>query len=319
MKKTRLLVAWFCLPFVAAAQDYRPFPLGDAVWQDVFHIWWSIHGIEYAQTGDTLVLGHASSKKLYARRLYSRSYADPSLDTVYNEPPVLIGAISQDTAAQKVYYTAYSIHPEYYPPGIGFGFELQPDSTVLLYDFDLEVLQTTDVPEAFVFWKTEPVVFKDGSGGLRYLFLDSDFLPDTNYYWISGVGGAYGLFTPLVDGRVTDVSAHFSCFSENGAPLYPPHISACGDLPVSVQPDRSPSVAIQLYPNPAADRITAEVPAAMLPARLRLFDAQGRLLAEQELRVTRTGVPLPQALGRTLLLVQVVGNDGQVYARGLVR
>ena len=307
------------MPFLATAQDYRPFPLGNAVWQDVFYIWWSVLGVEYIQAGDTLVPDHILSKKLYARRLYARSYADPSLDTVYNDPPVLIGAISQDTAAQKVYYTAYLISPEYYPPGIGLGFLPKPDSTVLLYDFNLEVLETADVPEAFVLWTTETVVFKDGSEGLRYLFLDSDYMPDTNYYWISGVGGAYGLFTPLVDGRVTDASAHFSCFSENDVPLYPPHISACGERPVSVPFDKKPPVAFQLYPNPATDRITVEVPSGMLPARLCIFDAQGSLLAEQELCVSRTEVSLSNISNEALLFVQVADKTRQVYSRVLVR
>jgi hypothetical protein len=319
MKKTLLLACWFCLPFLTTAQDYRPFPLGDAVWQDVFYIWWSIHGIEYIQAGDTLVPGHALSKKLYARHTFFKSYANPSLDTVYNELPVLIGAISQDTVAKKVYYTAYDNNPAYYPPGIGLGLHPQPDSTVLLYDFDLEVLQTANVPEAFVFWETEMIQFKDSSWSRRYLFLDSDFMPDTNYYWIAGVGGAYGLFTPLVDGRVTDSDAGFSCFSENGVPLYPPHISACGDVSVSVRPEGFSRIAIQLYPNPATDRITVEVPPWILPARFRIVDAQGRTWVEQELHTSRTEMPLPDAPGRALLIVHVVGKDGQAHSRVLVR
>lgn len=75
----------------------------------------------------------------------------------------------------------------------------------------------------------------------------------------------------------------------------------------------------KLYPNPATDRITVEAPSAMLPARLRIFDAQGRHLAEQELHGSRTEVSLANASDGALLFVQVVDKKGQVYGRVLVR
>jgi hypothetical protein len=320
MKNALLFIGLSCLTWTLAAQSYRPFPLGNARWHDVHTIWFSVHGIEYSQSGDTLVPGYELSKKLYGRRTFSRNWANPALDTVYHESPELLGAISQDTAARKVYFTAWNADPMYYPPAIPQGVYPLLDSTVLLYNFDLDILEAVGwIPEPHWFWNTTPIQLKDSTWSRRHEFMDDDFLPDTNYFWLEGIGGSYGLFTPLIDARFTDVSSGLACFSGNDIPLYPAFAGSCEGLPTSIaeKPDTVPEVLV--FPNPASDRVFVEIPADLLPAVVVIFDVHGRRLAGREVNVTRTEISLENVPFNMPVLIQITTKSGRSSSKMLIR
>jgi len=320
MKNVLLTIGLSCLTWVLAAQPYRPFPLGNARWYDVHTIWFSQRGIEYSQSGDTVVPGYDLSKKLYAKRIYSQNWANPALDTVYQESPVLLGAISQDTSARKVYFTAWNADPLYYPPAIPQGVYPLLDSTVLLYNFELDLLEAVSwIPEPYWFWKTTPIQLKDSTWSRRHEFMDNDFFPDTNYFWLEGIGGAYGLFTPLIDGRFTDASSGLSCFSENDIPLYPAFVGACGGFLTSIVEKPVRMLEMQVFPNPASERVFVELPTDSFPAVVTIFDVHGHRLVSQEVFSSRTEISLESVPLNTPVLIQVTTKNGRSGSKMLLR
>lgn len=321
MKTLLLSASLLCLTCALAAQTYRPFPLGDAAWYNVHTIWFSQHGIEYSQSGDTVVPGYMLSKKLYVRRVFSENWTNHALDTAYNEPPVLLGALSQDTGARKVYFTPYNADPMYYPPAIPQGFFPPLNTTVLLYDFSLDVLEHPGwIPEPHYFWETSPIQFKDSTWSRRHEFFNGDLLPDTSYFWIEGVGGSYGLFTPLVDARFTDASSALVCFSENGISLYSlnPNSNCNGFLTsIAEKPDRLPEVLV--FPNPAQDRVFVELPADLLPAVVTIYDLHGRRLDTREVFSSRTEISLESIPLKTPVQLQTTVKNGRSSSKMLIR
>lgn len=310
--KTRFLSACLlCLSAGVSAQTYRTFPLGDASWLEGHTVWFSVHVIEYRQQGDTLVPGYALSKKLHIRRVYSKNWANPMLDTVYSEQPMLIGALSQDTANRRVYYTAYK-YEDQYPPGIPYDFHPKPDTTLLLYDFDLGLLEKVGwAPEPRWFLESKPVQLKDGSWSRSLRFLNESFDLDTTYFWIEGVGGVYGLFTPLIDTRLPDASSSLGCFSANGNLLYPTHIETCTGITTLAGTTPEHAANVRLFPNPATNRFFAEVPSHWLPAVLIVHDAQGNRLLTQELVASFTEISLNDWPNNAPLFVQTIGKNSQ--------
>ncbi len=320
MKTHFLAACLFCFPSLVFSQTYRTFPLGDASWMEGHTVWFSVHVIEYSQQGDTLVPGHALSKKLHIRRVYSKNWANPMLDTVYSEQPMLIGALSQDTVNRRVYYTAYKNEDQYYPPGIPYDFHPKLDTTLLLYDFDLGLLEKVGwAPEPRWFFESKPLQLKDGSWSRSLRFLNESFDLDTTYFWIEGVGGVYGLFTPLIDSRIPDASSSLGCFSANGVSLFPTSPGACEGLSTSVAPKPEPLQEVYIFPNPASDRVFVELDIDLLPAFSVLYDAYGRRLATQELTSSRTEIPLGTILPNSLFFIQTTTKYGRSSSKMFIR
>jgi hypothetical protein len=257
---------------------YQPFPFGLAKWSEEEGIWCYFTGRQYVLQGDTTVPGYSWSKKLYARNTYAGTSPCPTASaTMLHEPLQLIGAISQDLAGKKVYFTAYDDHTDHYPINLDPAYFPMADSTRLLYDFDLHPGQVLD-------WKPGPnivayqdsILLNDLAWRRRYFFMNPQGVVDTNYFWLEGIGGSNGLFSGWVNIYMTDVYSALHCFRQNNILRYNNSNAAFCDS-VTVDAPEAPVVEalVRLYPNPASGRISVEIPPDAVPGQVKCLRRTG--------------------------------------------
>ncbi len=307
------------------APGYKPFPLNFATWSEDEGSWCGFDGFQYMLKGDTVLPGYAYSKKVFYKPNYTGSDPCPTASAqMLNDPPVLLGAISQDLAGKKVYYTDFAANGSYnfYPNLLSPNHYFQPGVTTLFYDFDLEPAQILDwKPEPRMYAYSDSIQLNDGSLRRRMFFIDSetgDF--DSTYYWLEGIGGSYGLFTSLVSLNWVDTWSDFRCFREmNSLLLNEVPVIFCDSVPITSSAPGLPPLEtqIRLYPNPASAQIQLELPPDALPALLTLFDGLGRRLKTVDLAAPTTPVDL-SGIGSPWLLVQIRSRDGRLAEKVLL-
>lgn len=315
-----LLLAVFCgvSLFAQNTGNYQPFPDSTARWKEYNTSWCSYWSYRYELQGDTVLPGIGAGKKLYYRRLYLGSNPCPTASfEIFNDPPQLFGVITQDIDSKKVWFTRLELSASNFPTTMNN--EIPVGETRLLYDFNLDVGDQLS-------WKTPPnevgsidsMQMLDGSWRRRFTFVDLDAgIIDTTQYWIEGMGGPRSLFDAYLPYLPIDAWAILSCFSENGDVLYSGSGSPdCDTIIVVDAAEPTPTLAdMQVYPNPASGAFTVDIPEGALPALLRIFDTQGRLLQEREINGGRSEVALPSQNSGAVLFLQIRDTGGRQATR----
>ncbi|MBV6439432.1 MAG: T9SS C-terminal target domain-containing protein [Haliscomenobacteraceae bacterium CHB4] len=299
---------------------YVEFPASPAVWSEENDSWWCYYwGFQYVQIGDTIVPGYSNSKKLYYRPTYQGNHACPTPSaTIFHEPLELIGALSQNIAEKKVYFTLYKYTNDIFPVNLDFASLPGIGETKLLYDFDLE-------PGESVAWKPQPNLFvgndsiqlDDGTWRRRYFFANELGEIDSSYYWLEGIGGGHSLFTSYINPAVTDVGSVLNCFRENNVLKYSRVDAAFCDSVVVATTEPLLNAQVQLYPNPTSGSVTLEIQAEALPALLQLFDAQGKLLHRQEIMASSTSLDVSRWSSNVMLFARIQSADGRQAGKKL--
>lgn len=307
------------------APGYKPFPLNLAFWSEDEGSFCNYNGFQYMLKSDTVLPGYDYTKKVFYKPNYAGTEPCPDASAeMLDDPPVLMGAISQDLAGKKVYYTDFA-GPNYwfyYPGLVNYFFIFQPGATTLLYDFDLSPGQILDwKPEPRMYAYSDSIQLNDGSLRRRLFFLNSQTNAfDSTYYWLEGIGGSHGLFTSLIDRSLIDVWSGFRCFREvNNLLLNEVPVIFCDSVPITSSVPELPSLEtqIRLYPNPASAQVQLELPPDALPAQLTLNDALGRRLKTVELTSPVTMVDLRE-IESPWLMLQLRSHDGRVAGKVLV-
>ncbi|MCB0635711.1 MAG: T9SS type A sorting domain-containing protein [Lewinella sp.] len=321
-----LIIGCFLTATLAFGQDYTPFLTSGAVWNEVCyepagepsspsHY---LHGYQLAIGSDTLVDEQIYRRVTYRRTWYqAKQYVVENMETVvhltaynYEEAPILIGGLREDTLARRVYFINLSAGD--------WTYELQVNAPageeILLYDFSLEVGETIDFPDQTT---TVTSVFNtplpDGSVRPTYQFAGSDRL------WIEGVGGSLGLLDPL-RGDFLESGCVLRCFFEQGDLLasftqlsfaVPPLTDACDALLSNLVPPARPAV-LELWPNPFGEALTVRFDG---PAgELRVFNALGQPVGTWPLTTGTQMISLEgQAPGWYFYQLR---QQGQVVQRG---
>ncbi|MCB0533624.1 MAG: hypothetical protein H6574_11525 [Lewinellaceae bacterium] len=307
------------------APGYKPFPLNFAIWSEADGGFCYFDGFQYMLKGDTSLPGYEYSKKVFYKPNYTGTEPCPDASAeMVNDPPVLLGAISQDLAGKKVYYTSF-VSPNYYyyyPNQLDYFSTFQIGETRLLYDFDLEPAQILDwKPEPRLYAYSDSIQLNDGSLRRRLFFIDSETSEfDSTYYWLEGIGGSHGLFSSLISLDIVDVWSGFRCFREtNNLLLNAVPVIFCDSVPITSSIPNLPSLEtqIRLYPNPTAGQVQLELPSDALPVLLTLNDALGRRLKTVELTSPVSMVDLGK-IESPWLMVQLRSHDGRVAGKMLV-
>ncbi len=287
--------------------DYYPFPLfGTAVWSEETTLWCYFNGYQYKIEGDSVIWGVGQGRKVYARPTYAGSYPCPTPQAeVLHEPFELIGLLDQNVPYKKVYFTRLTTNPSLFPICLDSIFPFK--ETVLLYDFDLEVGDT-------VSWRSAPniVLFIDSlqlnDGSWRRTL---HFKADSSYFWIEGVGSNLGLLNSRANLNLTDVSCALHCFRENNVLKYNTVNAVFCDSVIVGTNEPSLSELMRLFPNPTSGQVSLELPESAVPAILRLFDAQGKLLTTKEITASQTTLDVSPWSASAVLFLQIQSADGR--------
>jgi len=308
------------------APNYKPFPLNFAIWSEDEGSWCGFNGFQFMLKGDTVLPGYTYTKKVFYKPNYTGSDPCPTASAqILHEPPVLLGAISQDLAGKKVYYTDFAGSGiwYFYPYQLDYFTTFQPGLTTLLYDFDLEPGQVLDwKPEPRMYAYSDSIQLNDGSLRRRLYFLDSETAEfDSTYFWLEGIGGSHGLFTGLISLAWVDVWSDFRCFREtNQLLLNEVPVAFCDSIPITSAAPEGPALdsQIRLFPNPAAGQVHLELPPDALPALLTVFDPLGRQLKTLELDSPLSPVDIAD-VDSPWLLLQIRSADGRLAEKLLLR
>ena len=209
MKK--LLISLFSLFLFGQlfAQNYKPFPTSNAVWNEVHydtHNGVCQHSSTYIKT-DTIINGKTYHK--FETTKYISLLNNNNCGIGYNYYVVNNGYFRNDSINQKIWY----INPS-----------LNVFSDTLLFDFNLQVGDT--LPELFFTFDyynyyIDSIDYINYGGVLRKRLFIKDFfqqgsLPQT--FLIEGVGSNRGLFQNL--GLSLCCYSDLNCFSENSQTVF---------------------------------------------------------------------------------------------------
>jgi hypothetical protein len=290
--------------------QYVPFPnFGTASWSEETTSWCYFDGYQYKIEGDSVIWGIGQGRKVYARPTYSGIHPCPTSQAqVFNEPFKLIGLLDQSTAYKKVYFTRLAADYSLFPPCLGFSEDPFPfEKTTLLYDFDLEVGDTVQWrPEPNIVLFTDSIQLNDGSWRRTFHFKE-----DSSYYWAEGIGSNWGLFNSRAY-NFTDMTCILNCFRENNILKYSRVNAAfCDSVLVSTGEAPPLEKLVRLVPNPTSGQVLFELPDDAVPAMLRLFDAQGKLLATREITAPQTWLDVSPWRASAVLFLQIQSADGR--------
>lgn len=263
MKYSALILLLFTCMTSLYGQDYHPLLRSAAYWDVAYSAgaplcyYERIH--RYSFEGDTTIDGLTYQKCNYysAYPVNGGSYFCPpfQVDTSLQ----LLGAYwREDTVTQQVFRYKFN----------WLGTE---GEEVLVYDFKLSIGDS---------------ISNFGSGGVSYVTeIDSIQLPDSSYrkrfsfdinsaFYIEGVGGSEGLFSPLSIGIGS--WSYIMCLRENGESIYG---AECDEYYIVDLEAKLPAPHLQVYPNPTTDQVHIEYPGQKIKSWL--LDATGKILDQQ--------------------------------------
>jgi hypothetical protein len=270
-----------CLP--PAESPYYGLPIGffqsgqTATWSEEKRTWCYFTGYQYHAEGDSVIWGAGQGKKLYYREVYYGT--DPCPDgslAVETGPWHLVGLLDQ--SGKQVYFTRLSDDWSLFPYGLTDSFPPLEEQQ-LLYDFDVtsgDVLHWKPAPNIVAY--IDSIQVEGGSWRQRYFFADASGAVDSTYYWLEGVGGSHGLFTPYIYPNTADVSQQLRCLRGNNNLIYRTVDAVfCDSVTVSTPEVSVAGQEVRLYPNPASGHFYVEIPKVHLPATIMIYDALGKL------------------------------------------
>lgn len=283
------------------AQDYVPFPVADAIWNELYTQMIPTSSVQqqYGITGDTTI------NELLYHKVYLLS------DTVY--PMVTstyCGAIRED-ANKKVYLTGCS---QVYP-GSGEG-------EVVLYDFSKSVGDTAFVGNQsmqelgyYIISSIESVSI-DGIERKEFHFQQRDEV------WIEGLGSSRGLFSPVCAQPTGGQSWKLICFNQAGDTKYlNPEFTSCFPQLLGIETPDDNLVKLNIYPHPVTG--TSVVDLSTLNncfTTLEIYNLVGQLVMSQNIQDLQQVMLYKQDLHSGLYIYRLVGRneksvDGKIIFR----
>jgi hypothetical protein len=164
-----------------------------------------------------------------------------------------------------------------------------PVKDQLFYDFSLSVGDTlksvvqTLYGEPLVLTSLDEVLLSNGETRKRFGFGNS---PE-NLNYIEGIGGAQGLDAAVVPG--IESYGGFFCITQNGINLWG---NICNNYFVGLQEKKSE--AIELYPNPAHDKLTIHLDGTNPDAELIISNLEGKEIIRTKLNRADNTISLSQ-------------------------
>ena len=243
-------------------------------------------------SGDTLVDGVLYKKVL--RKLSSETqYWHGSLE--YD----LYGIIKEEESG-KVFYKPIELEIEY-----------------LLYDFGMNVNDT-----AVMYWcqnsnwevhvRIDSIATQHIAGAERRVFYVSskDMFGDEWHWlntWVEGIGAMEGLLYSCHVVNAGGITLHeLLCYHEDGELVWQnPNYNTCLIDPESIQ-DNTEESGLQVYPNPARDRVVIE---GVEAAEVQVYNALGQLVKT----VRRTNEIDLSGLVDGVYLLRITDAEGKVY------
>jgi hypothetical protein len=293
MKKLLLIfVVTMTVTFSFAQTNvYHPFPDSNAIWNLYFTGCQTGNDNESYSiliVGDTLISGHTYHK-------LSTPFVQVSLAGYCSQTHFAgyKGAIRQDTLLKKIFF-------------------IPPDSSSehLLYDFTMQVGDTIKGYLESYSWSADTVISIDsilvGSTYHKRWFIDYGY----NIYIIEGVGSTYGLLESSPGGMVDFPDYSITCFKQNGQSLYPDTTTNC-QLITSINSIDPISNQVNVFPNPAIDNLTIEIPQK---STIELLDIQGQTILQQTLQQGKTDIDI-SGLAKGIYILRLCSNDKTAVAR----
>lgn len=299
MKKILLLILVLS-SFSSKAQTwvYHEFPDSAAVWN--FHFMASCIGSGSSnETYSIMISGDTSISGQTYQKLFI-PYIDSSTTGVcYGNGWYYRGAVREDVAAKKVYHVmTASTTPQ------------------LLYDFNMQVGDTVQgYMETFLSPHDTIVAIDSVLVGTTYR-KRWELSTYYNVYFIEGIGSTYGLLQRS-PGYMTDNADYtLTCFSQEGATLYPNPTSAC-EVITSVNSIPKETETINIYPNPSNGSFTIDLNKTKNIREIGLSDMLGKKVLDQKIN-TETSVQINSISNGTYILTLITDNGNTINKKVIV-
>lgn len=318
MRKMIRMLCWVvggCLLLIAelSAQSYLPFPTKNAVWSEVSTVLSDFDPVfinyHYAPVGDTII-----QNKNYTK-LYGSTGNAFKLDSAQ-----YVGAYLKES--NRIFF-------------IDKG-DLDPR---VLYDFNVPigwVLTTVfncgDTSKIGCMYSQltsiDTVMYDDHIKRRRYVFdwvsknFDGtiDTLPNSEHYWIEGIGSTFGFFPDRMGTLFYPVTPYIIkdllCFQQNDTLIYTHSRLYKGecyiDMLVDVK-DLDHSPVVNIYPNPAFDQIFIQHDFNLNKntANILLIDVMGRVVLQKPLDAYLVQLDV-STISPGIYFVQIRSKEGRV-------
>jgi len=297
MKKTIFLLFPIILLFgifTAKAQDepYHPLVQEGKVWSEVLVTGSVMEGYNYTTTqmalfGDTLI-NDVQYKKMYVSK---KEFP------VFPQDWALQNFMREDEN-KKVWYKGNSSSEE-----------------KLYYDFSLEIGDT--VPKEIVNFNpiaiVEDISYITMKNGEKYKVWHLSILGYYNQkeFWIEGIGSCLGVLNVLT-GKFTGGFTCLLCYHENGKLIYNdnPWEGVCykkNSTSVNVYNNQ-----INIYPNPAKDRLHIEIKESMNIHAISLINIQGQIIRSYESTATQFDI---SGIAEGFYFIKLSSSEGNIVRK----
>jgi hypothetical protein len=327
----RALIFLCCVSLTTLfGQGYEPFPSSAAIWTEIAVPkppeqvnTYNRYGYQHLLMGDT-VLNEQTYQLIYYRNAWmvhrypvyieGEGYVYGYENINIEEPPRLLGALRQDTAARQVFFLRLMAEEEQDVYSVAL-YEAPLGEEILLYDFSLQPGDSAQLPEEDQVEEIVEVALLDGSTRSGYRFNPAGFR-----WWVQGIGGTYGLFDPLIF-EYHESGNFLVCFSQGGTVVYDNQgmqmvdsddlAENCGTLLTS-QSTITATPQMVIAPNPFRHSFTVNYPGES--GRFLLFNALGQPVGEWPLQQGEQSLtPRIQAPGWYFYQIE---ENGQLMQRG---
>ncbi len=286
----RVMISLVSLIFCAVqltAQDFLPMPTENAKWIISKYSYGGAGGT--AETGykiytdgDTVLAGETYTK-LHSVRLWNFG-TNPDGTTFDDETDIDNGIVAAfRNEGMRTYFHGFSeIIYEYSTcEWMGSPLNLPIDTTILLYDFDMQVgdtlfLPVTNEPLTHV-QSIDSILLVDGLYHTQIHFAETGGTP---LVWTEQAGANYGIFSAYHSGRFFYGSNYsLSCFAVNGKYLFGEDSCDFRDATPIWEPITMDTPVWYQY----GDELTIQHAPDNIPADILIYDLNGKLLLQQHI------------------------------------
>ena len=289
MKTLITLLFGLVISGMVYSQDYYPIVQENNEWnvlQVVYpgtgNPWDTIYWTEsYKITGDTII-----SEQTYKKVYFSEEETPPNWE--YK------GGIREED--EKVWY-----FPKY------------GNGETKIYDFTLNVGDTLGYQYQAVM-VVDSIAFHEISGVERkhIYFSYIDFSPYTEL-WIEGIGSNYGIFSVGSGGSLGGWT-WLLCMSENEDLIYMnPNYNSCHLISTDIE--ETDNSIIEIYPNPARDKINIKNTESIKIESISIIDLKGQKLLEFEKNKTELDL---SEISTGIYLLMVTSEKGEIIRKLIV-
>ncbi len=181
---------------------------------------------------------------------------------------------------------------------------------VMLYDFTRQVGDTIIPPNSLYNFGIIDSTGTTAVLGIPVRFQDISLfsynIPDIGHSRVYERLGGQHLVYWDIESPITEIQYDLACYRDDEYPN-----TNCNFSIIATSNLNDISDQIKLYPNPATDLITLELPIDIVPAIVRLFDAQGRELGQRKINETTSRWSLSDLSASKVLFLHFQTFDGK--------